>query len=373
MVDHIIEIPLPGRSLASPPVEADGATAGATLPSFIAGPENRLVASAVSRLLDCATPPTPRAEHEPSRRPVALPVLALYGPSGTGKTHLARGLVRFWQTRHGPETAEYLTASDFRRRLADALDADTVVELRRQHRACTVLAIDDLHRLAKDRHLQEELRYTYDAIEQSGGTLVVTSSRPVPTLANLSADLQSRLSSGLVLRVAPPGTAARERLLRQVCAVLGRPLSDAASHRLAEGIPGTANELFGAISEWLATGPRPVADDMRWSREYLARRAAQRPPLGRITAVVAKYYGLPQKVLKSGSRRQAAVFARAVVVYLARELCGASYERIGQALGGRDHTTIMHNYRKIQQDVRRHPATREAIDELCRILGSRSK
>lgn len=368
MVDPVIEIPLPGRSLASPQGEAGAAT----LPSFIAGPENRLVAGAVGRMLDCGAAAAATCEaDQPPRLRVTFPVLALYGPSGTGKTHLARGLIRFWQSRHGALSAEYLTAGDFRRLLTDALDTDTVVDFRRRLRACEVLAIDDIHRLAKVPHLQEELRYTFDALEQSGGTLVVTSPRPVQTLANLAADLRSRLSSGLVLQVAPPGTAARERLLRQVCAALGRPLTEAASHILAEGIAGTANELFGAATEWLAHGPRRAGNDVRWTRDYLAQRETRRPPLRQIIAVVAKYYGVPQKVLKSASRRQAAVFARAVAVYLARELTGASYERIGHALGGRDHTTIMHNYRKIQQDFRRDPATREAIDELTRILGGK--
>ena len=118
----------------------------------------------------------------------------------------------------------------------------------------------------------------------------------------------------------------------------------------------------------LATRPRQPVGDARWAQDYLAARATRRPPLRQIIAVVAKYHGVPQKVLKSSSRRQAAVYARAVVGYLARELSGTSYEQIGRALGGRDHTTIMHSYRKIQLDLRRHPATREAIDELRRIL-----
>ena len=85
-------------------------------------------------------------------------------------------------------------------------------------------------------------------------------------------------------------------------------------------------------------------------------------------AVVAKYYGVPQKVLKGGSRRQSAVFARAVAVHLARELGGMSYERIGHALGGRDHTTMMHNYRKIRGELPHDLPTRQAVEDLRRIL-----
>lgn len=362
MVDHLLEIPLPGRSFASSRVEAQDAPADVTLPSFVAGPENRLVATAVGRLLDRAAPTDDQASA------VAPTVVALYGASGTGKTHLARGLAEHWRTRYGLAAAEYVTAGDFRRQLADALDDDSIVTFRQRLRACQLLSIDDVDKLPHQGYAQEELRYTFDAIDQADGTLIVTSARPVQALANLSADLQSRLSSGLTLQLAPPGTAARQRLFEQATAALDRPLSDAATHCLAEGISGTARDLFGALFEMLATRPRRHTNDARWAQDYLADRATRRPPLRQIIAVVAKYYGVPQKVLKSSSRRQGPVFTRAVAVYLARELSGISYEQIGRALGGRDHTTIMHNYQKIQLELRRHPATRDAIDELRRIL-----
>lgn len=362
MVDHLLEIPLPGRSFASSRVEAQDTAADATLPSFVAGPENRLVATVVGGLLDRAAP-TADATHE-----VAPTVVALYGPSGTGKTHLARGLVDHWRTQHGAASAAYVTAGDFRRQLVDALDDESVVHFRGRLRTCRLLAVDNLDKLPQQAHVQEEFRYTIDALEESCGTLVVTSARPVAALANLSPDLRSRLSSGLSLQLAPPGTAARRRLIEQAAAALGRPLSVSATNRLAEGLSGTAHDLFGALFELLATHSRRHTNDARWAQDYLASRADRRPPLRQIIAVVARYYAVPQKVLKSSSRRQGAVFARAVVVYLARELSNISYEQIGRALGGRDHTTIMHNYRKLELDLRRHPATREAVDHLRRVL-----
>ena len=86
---------------------------------------------------------------------------------------------------------------------------------------------------------------------------------------------------------------------------------------------------------------------------------------------IGRHFGLPQKQLKSPSRRQSIVSARAVAVYLARELAGASYEQIGRALGGRDHTTIIHNYRKIERERLNDPAIQEAIEELGRIIRMR--
>jgi chromosomal replication initiator protein len=86
---------------------------------------------------------------------------------------------------------------------------------------------------------------------------------------------------------------------------------------------------------------------------------------------VARYYRVPQTRLKSDSRRQSIVSARAMIVYLARELAGCSYEQIGQSLGGRDHTTIIHNYRKIDRQRSCYPAIQEAIEELRRALSNR--
>jgi chromosomal replication initiator protein len=86
---------------------------------------------------------------------------------------------------------------------------------------------------------------------------------------------------------------------------------------------------------------------------------------------VARYTNVPQKQLKSASRKQSTVFARAIAVYLAREITGESYDQIGRALGGRDHTTVMHNYKKIAQELTSDVATQEAITDLRRLLAVR--
>jgi chromosomal replication initiation ATPase DnaA len=159
--------------------------------------------------------------------------------------------------------------------------------------------------------------------------------------------------------------------VRQASAALGAPFSEAAAHRLADGVTGSTNELFGALLEISANLPPGRSPGIHQIDRCLADRAENRPTLREIVAVVAKYYAVPQKLLKSGVRRQSTVQARAMVAYLARELTGSSYERIGHALGGRDHTTMMHNYRKIERQAKSDLATQEAIDDLRRILLSR--
>jgi chromosomal replication initiator protein len=117
--------------------------------------------------------------------------------------------------------------------------------------------------------------------------------------------------------------------------------------------------------------PNSSAADIKDASRLLDDRTVRQPALSEIIAIVAKYYSLTQKQLKSSSRKHAVVQGRATAIYLARELTGASYDEIGRALGGRDHTTVMHNYKKIERERQRDLATQEALDDLRRILLSR--
>lgn len=371
VVDYPTEIPLPGRSFApsTPTVGAAECATEVALPAFVAGPENRLVAATIERLLDAASDTSTAFQNGALCYMPRL--LALFGATGTGKTHLARGLAYHWQQQRGAESAEYVTASDFRRLFAAAIDAHTVADFRRHFRGRQLLAIDDLQRLPNDDYLMQEFRSTLDECEENGGTVVVTSGRFPGALPNLPPDLCSRLVSGLVLQLAAPGTDARARIVRHASSALGRTLSDEATRRLAAAVTGTAGDLFSALFELLAAPAAKSIDDVSRAEQLLTARAARRPTLREIVAVVARYVGLPQKQLKSSSRKQSVVLARGIVVYLARELASASYDQIGRALGGRDHTTIMHNYHKIDRDRQCNFTTQETLDDLCRILLSR--
>ncbi len=363
VADHITEIPLPGRTVVSHPSGQNSAhESGANLPAFVAGPENRLVAATLEQLLHRADSQT---SFSTSQGSYALPfVLALFGPSGVGKTHVSRGLVRHWQNRRGPSSAEYVTAQDFRRLFNEAMSDKAVLAFRERFRTRELLAIDELHRLPGDDYLLQELRATLDALEESGAIVVVTSTQPVTSLPNLSPDLRSRFASGLMLQLSAPGVDARMRIVQHVSSAIGRTLSDEAIHRLATGLHGTASRLIGAIYE-LCADLRNASDQ---PDRVIAASNTRQPTLTEIIALVARHYGVQQKLLKSNSRKQRLVRARATAVYLARELTDASFEQIGRALGGRDHTTIMHNFRKVQREREHDFALQETLEDLRRIL-----
>jgi chromosomal replication initiator protein len=237
-------------------------------------------------------------------------------------------------------------------------------------RGCQLLAIDELDKLPNERHLLEELRYLLDDRAASGRLTLVASQHATARLANLSPEVRSRLAAGLVLQLSAPGPAARAQILMQAADALGTPLSREAARRLAADAED-ARDLFRSLFELLSTSPETSAIHGNALRDHLAHRNATRVSLREIIPVVARYYGLPQKLLKSASRKQSIVLARATIVYLARALAHVSYEEIGQALGGRDHSTIMHNYRTIDRDRKRNTQLQETLDDLRRLLAAR--
>jgi chromosomal replication initiator protein len=344
VIEYLTEIPLPGRAFAPPAAQSQTGASKPAAFGFIAGTENRLVASTIDRLMRSATIAT------------APKLITLFGRSGTGKTHLAHGLVRHWNEHYGAASALYITASDFYRELLEAVKRRSPSDFRNEMRKYELLAIDDLHQLPDEEYVSRELRFTLDAYEESGGRLIITSRRPANTLSNISPDICSRLSAGLLLQLAAPTGSARVRIIRRAAESLGRTMSDEIATKLAANTRGTANDLFGAVFQHCS------------SDSSGSPHVQRRPELREIISVVARHCDVSQKLLKSQSRRQSIVTARAIAIYLARELSGTSYQEIGRAFGGRDHTTIIHSYRKIDRDRMRDPILQETIEELTRLL-----
>lgn len=379
--------PLPGPRLASPPMAAsalsdhrladaggdrrqvhgqetgrDGVADGERIGVFVAGPENELVAAIVNRLIADLN----RSRQEPAENPLPGP-LVLLGPSGSGKTHLAFGLAMLWAAKRGSEEVGFFTAADFARDFATAIDQDAVRSWRRSLRRKQLLVIDDAHRLGDSDHKATELRHTLDGVAEHGGRVLLTFNGPPSKSAAFDRPLLSRLAEGLMLEVSPPGRQARRELLRHAARASGCEVDEAALDALADNLPADARGVVRAAIELRRRSGRTV--DATGASSYVQdTQPDHSTPLKDILRVTARYHQVPLRVLTSASRKQAVVTARAIAIYLARELTPLSYAQIGQALGGRDHTTIMHNYRRIAREMPRDLALKSAIEELHRLL-----
>lgn len=305
--------------------------------------------------------------------------LVLHGPAGTGKSHLCEALVAEWQRRLPSSPVAHLGSSEFAERFADAVDDDRIDAFRRQLREVDLFVLENVGKLAGKPTAQRELLYTLDALESRGARVVATFDAPPQRLDDFLPGLVSRLTGGVVVSLVPPSVASRRMILERLVTLRGIAIERKAVELLAGDLEKTVPELRGILTtlstlaaQEFAEGVRGRSDasiDTPFVRRYLEQRSeAAAPALKAIAEQSARRYGLTVADLKSGSRRRTVVAARDAAIFLARRLTSKSLQDIGDFFGGRDHTTILHSCRKLEQSSESDPETREAIDEIRRKL-----
>ncbi len=356
MEDGIVSIPLLGQPLSDGDSSTGKEGKSSLFREFLAGPENRLAAVAVQSILEAA-------------EGVFSP-LVFYGPSGTGKSHLALGLATAWTARFRRRPAVYITGIDFARELADAIDTQAIDDFRDRFRRISLFVLDDLGHLTNKKTAQQELIGTLDVLEQRGGRVVITASRPPGQLAGLLRPLVGRLSSGLLVPLARPGADARLAIVRRLAVLRAIELDDAAIRAVAEAREATVPELFGTVLQLeMSSTVDGTEIDAALVRKYLAEISGTKTPsFHEIATATSRYFALKVSDLRSPSRRRTVVTARGVAMYLARTLTGKSLNEIGRYFGGRDHTTVSYGCSNIERLQETEPAIREAIAELHRRL-----
>lgn len=355
MTNGVVTLSL-GRSSTA----ANGSAAESGAPrAFIAGPENRLAAATLERLL--------------GDRPIGLPSLIVFhGPPGTGKSLLVRGLFDAWKRDRDTERAVLLSAAEFAQQYAEAVEKRNISPWRAGLRTVDLLVLEDLLLLASKPAAQVELLHTLDELA-NGNALVMLTSRLSPReLTNLLPGLQSRLQAGLSVPVSMPDVEARRAILSAWFAARQLSIGDGSLRLLARSLALPAPELSGVLNKMqLAATAASRAFDDKFVQDYLKQYCAGRhPPLKTIATHTARHFALRVAELRSASRRRGVVLARDVAMYLSRQLTRKSLKQIGEYFGGRDHTTVLHGCRKMESLLHSDPTTLEAVTALRQALAT---
>jgi chromosomal replication initiator protein len=357
----ISHLNVPDRPLVTPLSEGSFALAlsnGTTWASqFILGPEGALLRCALDDFLGRDTTP--------------YQSLVLHGAAGLGKSHLAHGIARRFAAEHPALSVVCETGADFARGYATAVETHDILSWREAHRGAALLVIDNLDELAGKSAAQIEFLHTVDALAEAGGRLLVTA-RSIPTrLPHLLPGLVSRLSAGLTVALAKPGPAARSAALECISRAMDISVADDALRLLARELDVTMPELAGALHELTAPTNSPDSHeqvtriDHDRAVAYLAGRpAAREVPLGDIAARTARHYALAVADLRGPSQRQNIARARAVAMFIARQLTDKSLGAVGKYFGGRDHTTVLHGCRKTEELMMRDAELRQTVHDL---------
>jgi chromosomal replication initiator protein len=275
--------------------------------------------------------------------------LFLYAPPGLGKTHLLHAIGNYMKS-FGPDTSvRYTTAETFTNQFLNALSTRSIELFKHTYRNADVLLIDDIQFLASKARTEEEFFHTFNALYEAGRQLVVTCDRLPEQLTAVEKRLRERFEAGLVAEICPPDFDTRRTILRKRAQIDGVSLADPnVLDLVAERITANVRALEGALVRIVAfhslTG-RPIDRELATTvLDVIHPRPLKdaKPSISSIQAAVAAHFGLSVKELLSPARSVRLAVPRQMAMYLARDLAHYSLLDIGEAFGGRNHTTVVH-------------------------------
>ena len=300
--------------------------------------------------------------------------LYICGPPGLGKTHLLHSIANYVHAHGSGLTVRYTTAEDFTDHFVAALHGGSVEDFKAAYRGVDVLLVDDVQFLQSKARTEQEFFHTFNALHQAGAQLVLTSDRLPRDMDALEERLRERFEAGLVCDVRPPDLTARLTILRKRVAQDDVGDIDSAALELIAGrIDSNIRALEGALIRVVAFGSltgRRV--DARLAAEVLDGLYPELAPRARTVREIQEQtcalFGISMEQLLSTSRAQPLAWPRQVAMYLARELTDATLPAIGRAFGNRNHTTVLHAWRRTAARIAADRDAYEAVRKLTDAL-----
>ncbi len=345
--------------LALPPVPATNGLVlnpSYTFENFVIGLSNRLAHAAATSVAAA-----PGAAYNP---------LFLYGSVGLGKTHLLQAICHAILARQPGLNISYLSCEGFvNDYIASVQNMKNLEAFRARMRNVDVLLIDDIHFLAGKEGSQEEFFHTFNALHNASKQIILCSDAPPKDIPTLEDRLMTRFSMGLVARIDTPTFETRVAILKKKAEARGTPFPEDVYFFIAQNIESNIRELEGAVTKVAAYASllnRPI--DLEVAREALrdALEVASAPvSIAEIQGVVCRKLGVKTADLQSKGRTKSLSKARQIGIYLARTMTNASQTDIGNAFGGRDHSTVSYAIDTMKDLLESDPSFRTFMEQLA--------
>jgi chromosomal replication initiator protein len=295
--------------------------------------------------------------------------LFIYGSSGLGKTHLLHAIGHYATTLGHARSVRYVSTEEFTNDFINSLRDDKTQAFQRRYRDVDILLIDDIQFLENRERTQEEFFHTFNTLHNANKQIVISSDRSPRQLATLEDRMRTRFEWGLLADIQPPDLETRIAILQKKAAQERMYAPDDVLEFIASRVSNSIRELEGALIRVTAFASLTrssvqlsLAEEVL--RDFMPDGAGPEITADQIMVSTADYFGVSLEDLRGHSRSRVLVNARQVAMYLCRELTDLSLPRIGQAFGGRDHTTVMHADRKIRQHMAERRSLYNQIAEL---------
>lgn len=335
-------------------VQASNLNPKYTLKNFVVGLTNNLAYAAAQAVV-----------HNPG---VSYNPLFIYGPSGVGKTHLMQGIGNELLAKNPHFKLIYASSEKFMNDLVESIQNKRTGDFRSKYRNCNLLLIDDIQFFSGKDSTQEEFFHTFNELQGKNAQIVLTSDRPPNDIQKLEARLASRFQGGLMVDVQLPDFDTRVAILRAKLLERGESMADESINLIAENIVSNTRELEGKLIQVIQAaklmGQEPTVE---FVQHFLGAPQIQKTAQidqKRVLNEITEYFNVKMSDLAGPRRQKELVLPRQIAMYLLYEECKLPQEKIGEILGGRDHTTVLHGVEKIRQAVSRDREVQRLVLEL---------
>ena len=329
-----------------------------TFDNFVVGPSNRFAAAA-----GLAVAESPARAYNP---------LFIYGRVGLGKTHLIQAITHKLHQIHSGLKHCYMSSEKFTNELIDAIRHRSTTEFRKKYRNIDVLLIDDIQFIAGKESTQEEFFNTFNCLHDNRKQIIITSDRPPKEISNLEERLSSRFSWGLITDIQPPDFETRVAILRKKVENESVKVPHDVVHFIADQIKTNIRELEGAVirvAAYSVLEDKPVSLELaKLILRDMVQETAKIISVEAVQKMVSQHFNVAVSELSAQRRNKNIVLPRQIAMYLSRQLTNMSLPEIGQAFGGKDHTTVMHSCKKIEHEIDQNPKIRDAVRILTTTL-----
>ncbi len=347
------ELPLPEAQIN----KEDNLNPRYTFDTFVIGPFNQLAHAAAQAVLK-----SPGLMYNP---------LFIYGSTGHGKTHLIQAVGNYVKTMNPNKKVFYMTSEKFGQDCMNALQNQKMNVFKEKYRKYDVLIMDDIQFFSDKQKFQEELFHLFNTLYDNNKQIIFSSDKHPHFITGLEERLKSRFSAGMVVDIPPPDEESRIAILSNKAKSQGLSLSDEIINYLAHSINGNIRDLEGVINTLVIQSQLKGKEiSLLDVRHFVKNNAKPKKTIAikDIVKIVSDFYSVEEESIYEKTRRKEVIKPRQVIMYLLREDFSISYPSIGQKLGGRDHTTVIHSCEKIKNDIKEDVLLSQEIDRIRNLL-----
>jgi chromosomal replication initiator protein len=328
-----------------------------TFESFVIGPFNELAHAAAQAIIK-----KPGIMYNP---------LFIYGSTGHGKTHLIQAIGNHIKTANPGKKVYYMTSEQFGQDCMNALQHQKMTIFKEKYRKYDVLIVDDIQFFSDKQKFQEELFHLFNTLYDNNRQIIFSSDKHPHFITGLEDRLKSRLSAGMTVDIPPPDKESRIAIISAKATQQGIPLSNEIIDYLAHTLNGNIRELEGAVNALLCQAELKNKEiTMLDVRNYIKNNVKPKKSVAvkDVVRIISDFFNIKEDSIYEKTRHKEVIRPRQIIMYILREDFNISYPSIGQKLGGRDHTTVIHSCEKIKNDIKEDQGLFEEISQIRTLL-----